>query len=147
MIKNEKQLAVTVKLRDKFEDAINEIFERDSSDPLQEAYLASLRYDLNKLDQQIEEYNRAVMGKFVPVTIANFDTVGSELVSARIAANLTQESLAELVDCKAQQIQRYEQSEYASASLAKLQKIAGVLLAALPHPLGPARRRRRGGQR
>ena len=132
MIKNDKQLAVTVRQRDKFARAIRDVAARNSPDPLEQAYLNNLSYDLGKLEKQIEDYDRAISGKFAAVSIVHFDTIGCDLVSARIAAKLTQESLANMVDCKTQQIQRYEQSEYATASLAKLRQIASVLLAALP---------------
>jgi transcriptional regulator with XRE-family HTH domain len=48
-------------------------------------------------------------------------------VRARIAAGLTQEGLAEKLGLKRQQIQRYEASEYATASLATVRQIAQVI--------------------
>ena len=46
---------------------------------------------------------------------------------ARIAAGLTQEDLAGRLGVKPQQIQRYEASDYQTASFARLLEIARVL--------------------
>ena len=48
------------------------------------------------------------------------------LIRARIAQGLSQKSLAGRLGLKEQQIQRYEASEYASASLARIRSVAEV---------------------
>jgi len=135
MIKNHKQLTVTKTERDKFAEAIakleGELAQRDGADPIAEAYLAMMRADYTRLSKQIAEYEIAKSGAFEPVSLVGVDAIGADLVKARIAANLSQEMLAQMVSCKAQQIQRYEVSEYATASLAKLRQISAALLAAL----------------
>ena len=47
------------------------------------------------------------------------------LIRAGIARGLSQKSLASRLGLKEQQIQRYEASEYASASLARIRSVAG----------------------
>jgi ribosome-binding protein aMBF1 (putative translation factor) len=49
------------------------------------------------------------------------------LIQARIAAGLTQEDLAARLGVKPQQIQRYEASDYQTASFARLREIARLL--------------------
>ncbi len=49
------------------------------------------------------------------------------LIQARIARHLSQRELAELVDLKEQQVQRYEVQKYASASLRRILEIAAAL--------------------
>ena len=49
------------------------------------------------------------------------------LVQARIARGLSQTDLAERLNMKPQQVQRYEATNYMSASLARLIEVAGVL--------------------
>lgn len=46
---------------------------------------------------------------------------------ARIASGLTQEAMAQKLGLKRQQIQRYEATEYASASLATIRQIAQAI--------------------
>jgi len=57
-------------------------------------------------------------------SLAELPTV---LIRARIAQNLSQRELGELIGLKEQQIQRYESEQYASASLARLKEIADAL--------------------
>ena len=49
------------------------------------------------------------------------------LIRARIALRLTQKQLAERVGLKEQQIQRYEETDYVSASFSRLQEIIKAL--------------------
>ncbi|MBZ0187422.1 MAG: helix-turn-helix domain-containing protein [Candidatus Obscuribacterales bacterium] len=49
------------------------------------------------------------------------------LIQARIARGLAQEDLAKLLNLKKQQIQSYEASDYASASLSRIMEIARML--------------------
>ena len=49
------------------------------------------------------------------------------LIQARIVAGLTQEDLAARLGVKQQQIQRYEASDYQTASFARLREIARLL--------------------
>src|SRR6266849_3391822 len=60
------------------------------------------------------------------VDLASFEHLPSALIQARIAAGFTQEQLAERVGVKSQQIQRYEATDYRSASL---QRVAEVIQA------------------
>jgi transcriptional regulator with XRE-family HTH domain len=49
------------------------------------------------------------------------------MIRARIALGLTQKQLAERVGLKEQQIQRYEENDYASASFSRLKEIIKAL--------------------
>ncbi len=55
------------------------------------------------------------------------------LIEARIAAGLTQSALADELGVKPQQIQRYEATSYAQASLARIQAIADAIHAVAQH--------------
>lgn len=49
------------------------------------------------------------------------------LIKARIARQLTHKALAERMDLAEQQIQRYEATQYAGASIERLQQVADAL--------------------
>ena len=56
------------------------------------------------------------------------------LIKARIAANLTQKDLAKQLGLKEQQIQRYEATDYASASLSRIIQVSQKLnIKLIPH--------------
>jgi len=61
---------------------------------------------------------------------AGFDALVDHFI-ARIAAGLTQGALAEQLGLKRQQVQRYEASEYATASLATIRQIAQTIESAM----------------
>ena len=74
-------------------------------------------------------YERLRSGR-VRISLREVEQLPQKLVRARIAAGLTQEALAEKLGLKRQQIQRYEASEYASASLATIRQIAQAITSA-----------------
>lgn len=49
------------------------------------------------------------------------------LIKGRIAAGLTQRQLADRLGLKEQQMQRYEATDYASASLARVSEVIAAL--------------------
>lgn len=61
------------------------------------------------------------------VQVSSLEDLPEALIKARIAAGLTQEQLAKRLKLKKQQIQRYEATHYASASLERLIEIARAL--------------------
>lgn len=62
-----------------------------------------------------------------PTITGTLSTLGIVLTQARIARKLTQAQLAEKLGLHEQMIQRYEQSQYAHASLTRLIEIAQAL--------------------
>lgn len=56
------------------------------------------------------------------------------LIRARIASGITQEGLAHRLGVKTQQIQRYEATEYESASFARIRKVVQALGLRMPRP-------------
>jgi ribosome-binding protein aMBF1 (putative translation factor) len=139
MIKNEQQLATSRAQQERLKAALDSLQGSGGEDPLTRARKAALEADLAALDAQIAQYRSASAGAFDFDAIEQVGDVGDKLVLARIAAGLTQADLAREVGSKEQQIQRYERSRYATASLGTLTRIATVLLR--------MRERRRGTER
>ncbi len=128
MIKNERQLTVTRQQRDRLAGSLAALGDRPAADPLQRARTAALKADIARLDGEVARYREAVLGQVDFVAIGHVATVGDDLISARIAAGLTQEELAARVGSKAQQIQRYERDHYMKASLRTLAKVASAIV-------------------
>jgi transcriptional regulator with XRE-family HTH domain len=74
----------------------------------------------------LREYERLRAGR-VRISLREVEQPPKKLVRARIASGLTQEALAQKLGLKRQQIQRYEATEYASASLATIRQIAQAI--------------------
>ena len=81
------------------------------------------RYDVH-VDRQFEQLRR---GGPKQIQIDSLDELPRALVKARIAGGLSQKELAERLGLKEQQIQRYEATDYGSASLTRLKEIAQAL--------------------
>jgi HTH-type transcriptional regulator/antitoxin HigA len=68
-------------------------------------------------------------------TLDSLEKLSTTLIQARIAAGLSQAELATRLGIKPQQIQRYEATDYQSASLERVNEIMRVLGVRLRHPV------------
>ena len=87
---------------------------------LLEANLAILR-------QELREYEDLKAGRFAFEKLEGISELPKLLICARIASGLTQRDLAGRLELKEQQIQRYEASEYASASFTRIKEVVSAL--------------------
>jgi ribosome-binding protein aMBF1 (putative translation factor) len=134
MIKNERQYRITMSQIAKFEAALEEVAARaNSSVParLRKLEQDALGSQLEEMREEAAQYERLRSGRREPISIPSFDQLPQALVQARIARGLTQKELAERLGLKEQQIQRYEATEYASASLTRIKKVMAALGAKL----------------
>jgi transcriptional regulator with XRE-family HTH domain len=82
---------------------------------------------IDELQSQLHEYDALREGHAEVGTLTSVDDLPRLLVRARIAGGLSQRELAARLGLKEQQIQRYEATQYASASLSRLRDVAAVL--------------------
>ena len=73
-------------------------------------------------------------GEFRLDRLAAVDELPTVLIKARISQGLSQKDLAERIGLKEQQIQRYEATDYASASLSRIKEVASALYSPQGHP-------------
>lgn len=132
MIHNARQYRITKAQAAKFAQAVKEFDARPSKHPgvhpkLIKAQREALASQLESLNEELKEYERvrASRRRYIdPATIADLPQA---LIRARIAAGLSQRELAVRLGLKEQQIQRYEATEYASASLSRVIEVAQAL--------------------
>ena len=111
---------------------LRESFSREERGAMREQMM-SIRQEIDSriravlFEDQVKEYELLRSGKYRVLKESSFEDLPIELIRARIALGLTQKQLAELVGLKEQQIQRYEETEYASASFSRLQEIIAAL--------------------
>jgi ribosome-binding protein aMBF1 (putative translation factor) len=82
---------------------------------------------LEDLEAELQEYESLKTGGPKTLELDSVDGLPKLLIQARIAAGLTQGDLAARLGVKPQQIQRYEASDYQTASFARLREIARLL--------------------
>lgn len=131
MIKNERQHRITKTHAEKFRATLNELAAtprpKHVHPKLWEAQKAGLKSQLQDLEAELHEYETLKAGGPTILELDSLEGLPKVLIQARIAAGLTQEDLAARLGVKPQQIQRYEASDYQTASFSRLSKIARVL--------------------
>lgn len=132
MIRNEQQYLTTKKQVTRFERALQDLDQQDRSPEdihplLIRAQEDAIQSQLADLKAQLTEYERLKSGDISVVQIDSIDELPSVLIKARIAAGMSQAELAERLGMKKQQVQRYEATDYAGASLAMLARVIEVL--------------------
>ena len=132
MIKNERQYRITKAQAERFSEALREL-EGETAEGLEvhplllKAKKDAVRSQLADLQEELSDYEDLRSGAFEFDQLDAVAEVPGLLIRARIARGLSQKSLAGRLGLKEQQIQRYEASEYASASLARVRSVAEVL--------------------
>ena len=132
MIANEKQFRITRNKALSFVRAIKK-FDNGSDNPtgiharLLQAEREAMESQLVELREELEEYERLKSADFSVISIASFEELADGLIKARIAGGLSQRALAQRLNIKEQQIQRYEAERYASASYRRLCQVARAL--------------------
>ena len=133
MIKNERQYRFTKTQVKRFEQTLMELKSRDPEGLDVHPLLAKAQVDaassqLADLRKQLREYESLKSGKFDFSELMVVTSLPAMLVKARIARGMTQRDLAERIGLKEQQIQRYEATDYASASLGRIHYVIGGLM-------------------
>ena len=132
MIKNERQYKITRAQANRFSQALLEL-EREvagSSDIhplLLKARKEAIQSQLADLEDDLHEYEALRAGNFEFNQLKTVAGLPRLLIGARIAAGLSQRDLANRLGLKEQQIQRYEASDYASASLTRIRNVVAAL--------------------
>jgi ribosome-binding protein aMBF1 (putative translation factor) len=137
MIKNDRQYRITKTQAGKFAKAIQETKASPKSNAhplLRKAQIDAMESQLGDLQRELEEYETLRSGRRKVATLDSLEKLSTTLIQARIAAGLSQAELATRLGLKPQQIQRYEATDYQSASLERVNQIMRILGVRLRHP-------------
>jgi len=130
MIKNERQLGMTRSQLRKFQEHLSLIEkekEKGEVSSLLDIEENAIRQQITRLEDQINEYEY-LWKSGVPIPeLQSIEDIPSSLIKARLSLGLTQKELAELVGLKEQQIQRYESTDYETASISRIQNLVNIL--------------------
>ena len=132
MIKNERQYGITKTQAARFAQTLESLARRADEESgihprIAQAREDALRSQLGDLERELREYESLKAGGFEFDALNVFAELATVLIKARIAQGLSQKDLAERIGLKQQQIQRYEATDYASASLARIREVASAL--------------------
>lgn len=129
MIKNERQYRITRAEAEKFAKLIAELRTKSAKarHELHHLQLDALMSQLADLQSEIREYENLRSGKEQLQESIALEELPRSLIRARIAAGLSQKELAAKLHLKEQQVQRYEATDYAGASVARMLQVANTL--------------------
>jgi HTH-type transcriptional regulator / antitoxin HigA len=99
----------------------------DGNDDLNAIEADALRSQIGDIETEIMEYELLKLGQVTFSETCSLAELPRVLVRARIARGLSQTDLATQLNIKPQQVQRYEATNYMSASLARLIEVAAAL--------------------
>jgi DNA-binding XRE family transcriptional regulator len=126
MIQNELQYRVTKTRLREFQETQQNLEQDGIKGKALEVRRKAVASMIAELSLSLEAF-QATKTQGIPSTLLSLEQIPDDLIKARIAAGLTQASLAKTLRLKPQQIQRYEATKYASANLARVLEVARVL--------------------
>jgi len=130
VIKNEKQLGMTRTQLKKFKDRLGHILEEKEkveASPLLVLEEEAILRQIVKLENQIKEYEYIWKSRMPIPILQSVEDLPSSLIKARLSLGLTQKEFAALVNLKEQQIQRYESTNYETASISRIREFVRIL--------------------
>ena len=134
MIKNEFEYGVSKDWVQKFNKTLAAM-ERDEEAKRKDflkwdAGRGSIQCHLDQLHEEISEYERLMAwdkSKPIEIVVENFNKLSEALIKARMAAKMSEEELAEILDIDPERIKEYEKKKYQNASLTEILDISLAL--------------------
>lgn len=131
MIKNDRNFAIVrgrvERLQGVQDELLGKLAKGSDDRDRNELELTAVRAEIRRMEQELDDYNALKAGRAQVGTAERVEDLPRLLVRGRIAAGLTHAELADRIGVHAQQIQRYEATDYESASLSRLAEIARAL--------------------
>jgi HTH-type transcriptional regulator / antitoxin HigA len=129
MITNDVQYRSTKAHLRKFEEALANLKAAAGKSPTkrQQLEIEAVSAQAEDLRAEIREYDELLSGKVSTFEASSLAGLAVVLIKARIARGWTQRRLADELGIAEQQVQRYESTEYRSASLARICDVAAAL--------------------
>ncbi len=125
MIKNQKQAAIVKKEIANLQKILADA-DKTSTDFKQQLQYNIFEGQLSDLLLEIEEYEHLTSNNLESLEIKT-NNLQNAIISFRIASGLTQKEFADKLEIQEQQIQRYEQNDYLTASFERIIQILKTL--------------------
>jgi HTH-type transcriptional regulator/antitoxin HigA len=140
MIFSDRQYAVSKDQSAKLRGALERVLaDTKKHERLRKIEAKALESQIAEIDHEIADYDLLKSGSVAFAESYALADLPRILIQARIVQGLSQTDLAERLGMKPQQIQRYEATEYMSASLARLIEIAEILQVRVSQSFSSAR--------
>jgi HTH-type transcriptional regulator/antitoxin HigA len=126
MIKSDAQRERTVAQIEGFQQALANVAE-DRADKRSAAIRGSYESMIRQLEDELGEYDRLKSGEVALPHVERLDQIAPFITRIRIAKGVSQTELARRLGVSKQVISRYEESEYQTVAISRLQEILDVI--------------------
>ena len=138
MIRDERQYQIAQDQAERLSTALDRLRQQSNAgngpnDTIARDQEETLDRRLTDLKEEMLEYQSLRAGEFQWDSLKMIDGLPSILIKARIAQDLGQKELAERAKMKEQQIQKFEDTGYDSATMAQMKVIARALRPRIPN--------------
>jgi HTH-type transcriptional regulator/antitoxin HigA len=126
MIKSDAQRERTLVQIEGFQKALAQA-ENQTSGKRATAVRASYEGMIRQLEEEVREYDQLKAGDFKLPRVDRLDQIAPSIVKLRIAKGVSQTELARRLGVSKQIISRYEESDYETVGVARLQEILDAI--------------------
>jgi DNA-binding XRE family transcriptional regulator len=127
MIENDLQLRVSKTKLAEFKTTLQALEQDDLATRAKTVRRNAVLSLIAELEEDIQSFEHLRGSQTQILDVNNLEELPNQLIQARVARGFTQAELAAKLKMKPQQIQRYEASKYANASLTRVLEVARVL--------------------
>ena len=126
MIKSDAQRERTVAQIEGFQQALAKVGE-DKPDKRSAAIRGSYESMIRQLEDELREYDQLKSGELALPHVERLDQIAPFIARIRIAKGVSQTELARRLGVSKQVISRYEESEYQTVAISRLQEILDAI--------------------
>jgi HTH-type transcriptional regulator/antitoxin HigA len=126
MIKSDAQRERTVAQIEGFRQALAKVAQ-DTPAKRSAAIRGSYQSMIGQLEDELREYDQLKSGKLAMPHVERLDQIAPFIAKIRIAKGVSQTELARRLGVSKQVISRYEESDYQTVAIARLQEILDVI--------------------
>jgi HTH-type transcriptional regulator/antitoxin HigA len=126
MIKSDAQRERTVAQIEGFRQALTKV-EQEQLGKRSAAIRGSYEGMIRQLEDELHEYDQMKSGELTLPYFERLDQIAPSIVKIRIAKGVSQTELARRLGVSKQVISRYEESEYQTVAIARLQEILDAI--------------------
>jgi HTH-type transcriptional regulator/antitoxin HigA len=126
MIKSDAQRERTAAQVEGFRVALNKV-DREMNGKRAGAVRGSYEGMIRQLEDELREYDELKSGELTLPTVERLDQIAPFIAKMRIAKGISQTELARRLGVSKQVVSRYEETEYQSVAISRLQEILDAI--------------------
>lgn len=133
MIKDEQQYQNSLDWLQRFEQSVAELDSNESLkvEPIRwQLHRDSYQSQVDELKEEIAEYEKLIScekSQPIKIKVESLNKLPDVLIKARIAAQMSQQELAQILGIEEQRVKQYEDTDYQCAGFVEILEVSAVL--------------------